>query len=300
MSSEEHQAAEVNHEFTVGDVECAVVSDGSFAYPDPGTSFFVNADRDELATALRRHGIDLETWDAFVSPYPCLVVRTEDRTVLVDTGGGELGEHTGKLRTNLAATDVTAADVDTVLLTHVHPDHVGGNVADDGDPAFPNARYLLPDREYEFWLDQPDLSALQVPDHVTDAMIAAAEEQVRPLADELERLPDAGAEVAPGVRTVPAPGHTPGHVAVEVRSGGETLLHLVDLVLLPVHVERPEWYAAFDLDPEAVVESRRRLLERAAGEDALVMAHHFPPPGLGRLRSADAGYEWDPVSGTTA
>lgn len=299
MSSEQHQAAEVNHNFTIGDFECAIVSDGSFGYPNPSQAFFVNADQDELTTALERHGVDAETWDTYVSPYPCLVVRTGDHTILVDTGGGNVGEHTGKLQTNLEAVGLDAMEIDTVLLTHIHPDHVGGNLTDDGNPAFPNAQYFVPNPEYEFWLDDPDLSALRLPDHIKEAMIASAEEQVRPLAEELDRLPDERTEVVPGIRTIPAPGHTPGHVAVEVQSGDETLLHLVDLVFFPIHIEHLEWYAAFDLDPETLVTSRRRLLERASDENSLVMAHHFSAPGLGRVTSTQTGYEWEPLSGLT-
>lgn len=298
MSSEQHRAAEVNRHFTIGDVECVIVSDGSFAYPNPGQAFFANADRDELTRALERHGIDVETWDTYVSPYPCLVVRTDDHTVLVDTGGGELGDHTGKLQANLETVGIDAADIDTVLLTHIHPDHVGGTLTGDGDPAFPNAQYLVPDSEYEFWLNDPDLSSVRLPDHIKETMIAFAEEQVRPLADELRRLPDERTEIVPGMRTVPAPGHTPGHVAVEVRSAAETLLHLVDLVFFPAHIEHPEWCAAFDLDHETVAKSRRRLFTRAAERDSLVMAHHFSAPGLGRIRSTDSGYEWVPLSST--
>lgn len=299
MSSEQHQAAEVNQNFTTGNVECAIVSDGSFAYPDPGQAFFANADQDELTTALERHGIVAEAWDTYVSPYPCLVVQTGDHTVLVDTGGGELGDHTGKLQTNLEAVGINAADIDTVLLTHIHPDHVGGNLTGDGDPAFPNARYLVSDPECEFWLNEPDLSPLQLPDHIKEVMVTFAEEQVRPLGDKLDRLPYESTEIVPGIRTIPAPGHTPGHVAVEVHSADETLLHLVDLVFFPVHIERPEWYAAFDLDPGTVVESRRRLLTRAVEKGSLVMAHHFSTPGLGRVQSTETGYEWEPLSTTT-
>lgn len=298
MSSEQHQTAEMNHDSTVGEFECTIVSDGSFEYLNPGQAFFVNADRDELTTALERHGIDAETWDTYVSPYPCLVVRTGDHTVLVDTGGGGIGEHTGKLQTNLETVGVDAMDVDTVLLTHIHPDHVGGTLADD-DPAFPNARYLVPNAEYEFWLNDPDLSSLRLPDHIKEAMIACAEERVRPLTGVLDRIPDERTDVVPGVHTIPVPGHTPGHVAVEVRSGDETLLHLVDLVFLPIHIEHPEWYAAFDLDPETLVTSRRRLLRRASDESPLVMAHHFSAPGLGRVTSTRTGYEWEPLSGLT-
>lgn len=296
MSSEEHRAAEMNHELTIGEFECAIVTDGSFAYPSPGRTFFVNADRAELRTALERHGIDPETWETYVSPYPCLVVRTAGHSVLVDTGGGEVGAHTGKLQTNLEALGVTSEDVDTVVLTHIHPDHVGGNLTADGDPAFPNARYLVPDSEYEFWLNEPELSGLRLPAPIKETMIAVAEEQVRPLGDTLERLPDEMTEIVPGVRTIPAPSHTPGHIAIEVDSTDETLLHLVDLVFFPVHIEHPEWFAAFDLDPETVVSSRRQLLARAAEPDTLVMAHHFAPPGLGQVRSTETGYAWVPLS----
>ena len=294
MGVDQHQAAEVNHEFTVGEFDCTVVSDGSFAYPHPGRLFFVNAEQDELATALEQYGIDLDAWETYVSPYPCLLVRTADSTVLVDTGGGGLGDHTGKLLANLQQVGTRPEAIDTVLLTHIHPDHVGGNLDDNGDPIFPNAEYVVSRSEAEFWLNDPDLSSLQVPDHISEAMITFAEQQVRPLGDQLKRIDDE-TELVPGVRTIPAPGHTPGHVAVEISSGDETLLYLVDLVFQPMHVERPEWYTAFDIDPSAVVESRRRLLDRAAKRATVVMAQHFPAPGLGRVRRTDDGYEWVPV-----
>ena len=295
MSSDQHQAAELNHEFAVGEFDCTVVSDGSFAYPNPRRLFFFNAEQDELATALERHGIDPESWETYVSPYPCILIRTDDSTVLVDTGGGALGDHTGKLPTNLRQVGTPPEAIDTVLLTHIHPDHIGGNLDENGDPAFPNAEYVVSRTEAEFWLNDPDLSSLNVPDHITEAMIMFADKQVRPLGDRLKRIDDE-TELVPGVRTIPAPGHTPGHVAVEVSSGEETFLYLVDLVFQPIHVERPEWYTAFDIDPDLVVESRRQLLDRAAKRATLVMAQHFPAPGLGQIHIADAEYRWTPIS----
>ena len=295
MSIDQHHAAEVNHEFAVGKFDCAVVSDGSFAYPNPSHLFFFNAEQDELATALERHGIDLDTWETYVSPYPCLLIQTDDSTVLVDTGGGGLGDHTGKLPRNLRHVGTSPEEIDTVLLTHIHPDHVGGNLDENGNPAFPKAKYVVSRTEAEFWLNDPDLSSLKVPDHITEAMIAFADQQVRPLGDRLDRIDDE-TELLPGVRTIPAPGHTPGHVAVKVSSGEETFLYLVDLVFQPIHVERPEWYTAFDIDPETAVDSRRRLLDRAADRETLVMAQHFPAPGLGQIHTTDAGYGWNPIT----
>lgn len=296
MSSDQHQAAELNHEFTVGELDCTIVSDGSFTYPDPSHLFSLNAAQDELATALERYDIDIESWETYVSPYPCLLIRSDDTTVLVDTGGGTLGDHTGKLPTNLHQMETPPEAIDTVLLTHIHPDHVGGNLDENGNPAFPNAEYVVSRTEADFWLNNPDLSSLHVPDHITEAMIAFADQQVRPLGDRLRQIDDE-TELVPGVRTIPAPGHTPGHVALEISSGEETFLYLVDLVFHPLHIERPEWYTAFDIDPETVVESRRRLLKRAVDQAALVMAQHFPAPGLGRIHTTDAGFGWTSISG---
>ena len=295
MGADQHQAVELNHEFTVREFDCAVVSDGSFAYPNPSRLFFFNAEQDELAKALKQHGIDPDTWETYVSPYPCLLIRTGDDTVLVDTGGGGLGDRTGKLLTNLQQVGTSPEAIDTVLLSHIHPDHVGGNLDESGEPMFPNAEYVVSRTEAEFWLNDPDLSSLKVPDHIKESMITIAEQQVRPLGDRLTRIDDE-TELIPGIRTIPAPGHTPGHVAVEVSSGEETLLYLVDLVFQPIHVEHPEWYTAFDIDPEKVVESRRQLLDRAANRATLVMAQHFPAPGLGQIHTTDAGYRWTPIS----
>ena len=294
MGVNQHQAAEMNYECAIGEFDCAVVSDGSFAYPNPGRLFFVNAEQDELAMALERHGIDSDAWETYVSPYPSLLIRTGDETLLVDTGGGGLGDHTGKLLTNLQQMGISPETIDTVLLSHIHPDHVGGNLDGSGELTFQNAEYVVSRTEAEFWLNDPDLSSLKVPAHIKEAMITFAEQQVQPLGDRLTRIDDE-TELVPGIRTIPAPGHTPGHVAVEVSSGEETLLYLVDLVFQPIHVERPEWYTAFDINPEDVVESRRRLLERAADRATLVMAQHFPAPGLGRVQETDSGYEWNAI-----
>lgn len=299
MSNQQHRASEMNQTFVIGDFNCAIVSDGSFAYPNPSRAFFSNADQDELTKSLERHGIQARAWDTYVSPYPCLVVQTNDHTVLIDTGGGELGEHTGKLQANLETMGIDKADIDTVLLTHIHPDHVGGNLTVAGDPAFPNAQYLVSDSEYEFWFNEPDLSSLELPPHIKDAMVTFAEEQVQPLDDKLTLLPDESTEIVPGIRTIPASGHTPGHLAVEIHSAGDTLHHLSDLVIHPVHVEHPEWYAAFDLDSKSTIKSRRRLLTHAADTGSLVMAHHFPAPGLGHVHSSETGYEWEPLSSVT-
>ncbi len=114
------------YRFKVGTFECAAVSDGSFAYPEPAAFLFANAPRGHLEKALRQHHLQPEEWVQWVRPYTCLVVNTGRHQVLVDTGAGELAPSTGNLRRNLQTVGIEASDIDAVILTHGHPDHIGG------------------------------------------------------------------------------------------------------------------------------------------------------------------------------
>jgi hypothetical protein len=139
------------YRFTLGEFDCTIVNDGTHNYPLPGQLFFENAPRERLAAALAAHGIDLDTWETYVRPYPSLVVQTGDYLVLVDTGMGTGVPTTGKLMANLQAAGFQAKDFDTVILTHAHPGHIGGTLDQAGRPAFPNARYVMSRDEWAFW-----------------------------------------------------------------------------------------------------------------------------------------------------
>lgn len=279
--------------FSIGSFDCLIVNDGTYIYHEPGPLMFENAPREQLAAALEAHGIDLDTWEAYVSPYPSLVVNTGEHLVLVDTGMGPLVPTTGKLLANLRTAGLGPEDFDTVVITHAHPDHIGGNLDDAGKPAFPRARWVMWRREWDFWTTNPDLSGLR-DDRFEAMMLTSASTNLPPIEPKLEFV-EPGAEIVPGITAVAAPGHTAGHLAVIVSSQGKQLLALADAVILPVHMEHPEWVAAVDLQVEETVESRKRLLERAAAEEMLVFAPHFQFPSLGRALPADQGWRWQAI-----
>jgi len=194
--------------FKVGTFRCIVVSDGTFAYPHPAQIFFVNAPKERLEQAVRKHNIDPEQWEQYVSPYPSLVINTGQHQVLVDTGAGSLEPTTGKLIPNLQAEGIAPKDIDKVILTHGHPDHIGGNIDSEGKPAFPNARYIMWKDEWDFWISQPNLAELKVDEHIKKLLVTIARNNLPPIQDRLD-LVDHETEIVPGIRAVAAPGHTP-------------------------------------------------------------------------------------------
>jgi len=271
-----------------------VVSDGTFAYPHPAKIFFVNAPKERLEQVLREHNLDPERREQYVSPYPSLVINTGQRRVLVDTGAGSLEPTTGRLIPNLKAEGIAPKDIDTVILTHGHPDHIGGNIDSKGKAAFPNARYIMWKDEWDFWASNPDLAELKVDEHIKEVLITVARNNLLPIQDQLD-LVDHETEIVPGIRAVATPGHTPGHMAVAIASDSKQLLCISDVALHPIHLEHPDWYATVDFAPQEVITTRRRLLNLAAVEKPLVLAFHFPFPGLGHVVQKGEGWQWQPI-----
>jgi len=285
------------YRFKVGSFECLAVSDGTFTYPHPSPFLFANAPKERLEKALLAHEIQMEKWEEWTSPYICLLINTGKHLVLVDTGAGGLGPNTGKLIQNLEAEGVSVEDIDTIIITHGHPDHLGGNTDGKGKPAFSNARFVMWKDEWIFWTGDPDLTELKADEHIKELLVTYARNNLLPIRGQIDLIDDE-TEVVPGIRAVATPGHTPGHLALSISSGGQRLLVVSDAVIHPIHMEQPDWYAAVDLDSERVVDTRRRLLDIAANEKALVFAFHFPFPGLGRVAHKGDGWQWQPIETT--
>jgi glyoxylase-like metal-dependent hydrolase (beta-lactamase superfamily II) len=281
------------YRFNVGDFECMAINDGTFTYEPPLISppadfLFANAPKRLLKRTLNKHGIQADEWMAFVSPFTCVMVNTGRHKVLVDTGANGLTPNTGRLLHNLHTVGIEADDIDTVILTHAHDDHIGGNTDVEGKPAFPKARHIMWKEEWTFWTSEQPESIYENED------FTFTRKNLLSIQRQLELL-DHEAEVVSGIRAVPAPGHTPGHMVVSISSNGEQLLCISDAFLHPIHIEHPEWHAAHEVAAEQIMKTRHFLLDRAATEKALMLAFHFPFPGLGYVIRRGIRWYWQPV-----
>lgn len=278
------------YRFRVGAFNCCVVSDGSVAYPT--SMFFVNACKEDYGPVLLERGFPTE--GESLTSCTSLYIESGKHRVLVDAGGGPHSPSCGRLAENLRQMGPDAGSIDTLIISHAHPDHIGGILDSNGHLMFPNARYVMAKNEWEFWTGKPDLETLPAGQEVGAVMVECVGKMLPPIRDRVELI-DGEQEILPGIRLIPSPGHTPGHLAMEVRSKGEVLLDVVDGVLHPVLVEHQEWYSAFDLHPQTMQATRQLLLERAEERGAAVRACHFPFPGLGRVAREGQGWAWKPA-----
>ncbi len=277
------------HSFRIGKICCSPVVDGTFTYP--ANWFFRNIT--DAGEELRSRNLPS---DEVTTPYSCLLVETGRKRVLIDTGAGPLAPTTGQVLSRLQKLGLSAEDIDVVILTHGHPDHIGGAVGADGKPAFTNARYVMTANEWNFWTsDQIDLSSASLPDDIKHLLVSFTRRALPPIRQQLE-LVERPCEIVTGVHCIPAPGHTPGHLAVLITSGRDQLLHAADAVLHPLHAEHPEWQSLFDLVPDDAATTRRKLLDRAATEDMLLMAYHFISLTPGKVRPKGDGWKWEPIN----
>lgn len=229
------------------------------------------------------------------------VVRTPTKVILVDTGIGNGKERPHRPSWNmldlpwlerLKEAGFTPDAIDIVLCTHLHVDHVGWNTTREGGrpdgkwvPTFPNARYLFPKGDYDYWLAEN--AKAPAGDGCFDDSVAPIVEAGR-----AELVPDTY-EIEPGVQLVPSPGHSPGHVCLLIESGGKRALISGDVMHHPLQVYEADWSTNFDAFPDQARETRKRLLDEYADTGTLVMPCHFPRPHCGYVRREGTGYRFD-------
>lgn len=272
------------YHFELGNFKCIAIRDGG--HMGSADVIFVNAPEQELAQALQVHNLEA---DQLRSTWTCLLIDTGEQNLLIDTGSGSGVPVGGQLLAQLEEVGYTADEIDNVFLTHGHPDHIGGCTDDDGKPIFEQARYVMGQKEYEFWSEEENLMDLG------EKMANFARKNLPAIKAQVEFV-EGDDDVLPGIRAIEAFGHTPGHLGLEIQSEGEVLLHLADSVLHPLHLEHPRWYANVDIQPDQMVATRYRLLEHAAVLGAIVLIYHFDFPSIGYVVQDGESWRWQSVS----
>ena len=272
--------------FTIGNFKALVIKD-SMSLQDWG-EFFPAVKRAEFRQAFTRYGFS----NHGIMEIMCLFVKAGKHSILIDTGWGVRSQiNTGKLVQNLEAEGIHQQEIDIVINSHGHPDHIGGNTDAKGKPAFPNARYIMCRKEWEFWTSVPLLS--QIDERFKHTMLDAIQKNLIPLKDRFELIDDE-TEILPGFVTLKAPGHTPFQIVLAISSGRERLFCIVDVAHHPIQLLRPSWTIPLDIQPEQAVNTRRQLLSRKLTPGTMVFACHFPFPGLGRVTKRGNGWLWQP------
>lgn len=274
------------HRFQFGDFEITTLSDGRRAGEAPEKTYAVNQDPNDVAALLEEN---LLPTDRFVNSFTPVLINTGKELVLFDTGMGagarEAGQ--GKLISALEASGYKADDVSLVVLSHFHPDHIGG-LMEDGKPAFANARYAAGQKEYEFWTDP---ARLETP---AKGVAQLVDKNVKPLAEKITFIDD-GKDVLSGIRAVGAYGHTPGHLAFRVESGGKSLMLISDTANHSViTLQHPDWHVSFDIDKEMAAETRKRMFDMIATDKLPFIGYHMPFPSLAYLQRDGEGYRYVP------
>ena len=275
------------HSVRVGDAEIISVSDGYIHFRP--SDFFPSVDASEWEAypdELTPEGLIRMNVGSFV-------VRAGDSTALIDTGLGE-GDHPfensqwGLLAQDLDRSGVSREDVDTVVITHLHRDHVGWNMVADGDrmtPFFPNARYWVPRTDWDRFTRRAGMSMFS---YVQDQVIPLMELGVLEFVDGEQSITD-------HLTTLPTPGHTPGHTSVLISSGGESAVVLGDAAHIPIQAHHTDWSPRPDTNPNLSRQCRAQLFDRMEKDHSLVISGHFPLPGFGRLLRVEGRRYWQPL-----
>ena len=280
-----------SYRFKVGEVGATVLSDGLIG--GPPRIYAGDAPEAELQEALRNAFLPA---DFMTLNLNTLLLEMGGRRILLEAGAGQtMGPNGGRVFANLAAAGLKPEDIDVVVVSHTHPDHVGNLRNGEGGKAFPRATVFAPRADWDFFVrGEPDLSYMPVPDDFRRRFGAAIKRSVEPVARDIQ-LYEAGAEIVPGLTTIAASGHTPGMAAFLVHSGRDELLLTADLAYHPVvNIDGP-WKPGPDRDKDAASAARRRIFDRAAVDRLLVLGFHYPFPGLGRMRKTDTGFVWVPA-----
>jgi glyoxylase-like metal-dependent hydrolase (beta-lactamase superfamily II) len=284
------------YRYKVGSFECTQVADGLAQFPMP-EGFIKNASKDEVNKALAAAYLPT---DKMTVPFNPMVVNTGSKLMVIDTGyGPEVFTQSkgarGQFLTNLVAAGVDPKAVDTVIISHFHPDHINGLVNGAGGSAFPNAEIKVPAQEAAFWMDDGNMNKAQ------GGLLGAFKNTRRVMGAVQKQITkyEWNKEVAPGITAIPTVGHTPGHTSFVISSGNGKLLVQSDVTNNPLlFLRHPGWHVAYDMDGAKAEETRRKFYDMASVEKTLIAGFHFPFPSLGHVEKRGKDYDLVPITWT--
>jgi glyoxylase-like metal-dependent hydrolase (beta-lactamase superfamily II) len=284
-----HAMPPETHRFKLGTFEVVVIKDGARPSGAPNETFGTDQKPETVAALLKQNFLPT---DAFVNGFSPVLINTGSDVILFDTGMGEQGRANGmgRLSEGMIAAGYSPEDVTIVVLTHMHGDHIGG-LMEKGKPAFPKARYVAGQREYDFWVNP-----------AREGTPAAGGQKgvlanVKPLAEKITFLSDAGGDVVSGIRAEAAFGHSPGHMIYRVESEGKQLVLTADTANhFVLSLQRPDWEVKFDMDKATAAATRKRVFDMMAMDRVAFLGYHMPFPSVGYVEKLDVGYRFVPKS----
>jgi glyoxylase-like metal-dependent hydrolase (beta-lactamase superfamily II) len=280
------------YRYKVGDYEIIQLMDGARTFPMP-EKFVVNISKDE---AIKAAVAAYMPEGKVTIPFSPMIVNTGSKLIAIDTGNG-LGAHAaskgvvGQARLNMEAAGIDPKQIDIVLISHFHGDHIGGLKNADGSPAFPNAEIKVAAAEWAFWSDEANAAK-------ANSFNKGQFPNVKKMLDGVKVSHyESGKEVAPGITSVFTPGHTPGHHSFVVASGNKSILVQIDVTNIPsLFLQHPDWHSVFDNDPVLAQQTRHKVYDMAAAEKSTVVGYHFPYPCVGHVEKDGANYRLVPVA----
>ncbi|NDJ61336.1 MAG: MBL fold metallo-hydrolase [Chloroflexi bacterium] len=268
------------YRFQIGDFQATVVMD--VAFPFDATGLGVNQAPEDVLAFFETVNRPINPDGTLFLTVLSMMLQTGDQTVLFDTGNGP---GVGKLAATLGALGVAPEDVDTIIMSHLHPDHIGG-LSNEGELIYPNAAVLFPQAEFDFMQNGPEQA------------VSGAVAKLQPALDaDMVTFTGPDEEVIPGVQAVFTPGHTPGHTSFLIESNGSQLMAIIDTMLdADLAIQNPGWHAFFDGDPVAAADTRQAIIDRIVSEQLQVWGYHFPFPGTGFIVESANGPRWVPYA----